>query len=62
MARQGLAVNVYNNPNDGNGGCWEFAPKENYGGSATEPIKFDYLQEGKTYTLTNNVDGFEKPL
>lgn len=60
MARQGLAVNVYNNPNDGNGGCWEFAPKENYGGSATEPIKFDYLQEGKTYTLTNNVDGFEK--
>ena len=58
MGGQGLAVNLYSNPTDGNGGCWEFSPKENYG-SATDPITFDYLQEGKTYTLTNAVDGFD---
>lgn len=60
MGGQGLAVNLYTNPNDGNGGCWEFSPKEDYGGgSATEPVTFDYLEEGKTYMLTNAVEGFE---
>lgn len=59
MAGQGLAVNLYSNPNDGAGGQWEFAPKENYGGSTDKPITFDYLEEGKTYTLTNAVEGFE---
>lgn len=59
MGGQGLAVNLWNDPLSGNGGCWEFAPKENYGGgSTTEPVTFDYLQEGKTYTLTNAVEGF----
>ena len=60
MGGQGLAVNLYSNPNDGNGGCWEFSPKEDYdGGSSTKPVTFDYLEEGKTYMLTNAVEGFE---
>lgn len=59
MPGQGLAVNVYNQPTSGAGGQWEFSPLENYGGSSEAPVTFDYLKEGKTYTLTNAVKGFE---
>lgn len=59
MPGQGLAVNVYNQPTSGAGGQWEFSPLEDYGGSAVTPVTFDYLKEGKTYTLTNAVEGFE---
>lgn len=58
MIGQGLAVNVYSAPNDGAGGQWEFSPLENYGTPGTEVVTFDYLQEGKTYTFTNAVEGF----
>lgn len=58
MAGQGLAVNVYSNPNDGAGGQWEFSPLENYGSTET-PVTFDYLVEGKAYTFNNAVEGFE---
>lgn len=58
MAGQGLAVNVYSNPNDGAGGQWEFSPLENYGSTET-PVTFDYLVEGKAYTFSNAVEGFE---
>ena len=57
MPGQGLAVNVYNQPTSGAGGQWEFSPIENY--DAPEVVTFDYLEEGKTYMLTNAVAGFE---
>lgn len=57
MGGQGLAVNVYSNPNDGNGGCWEFSPAENY--DDVEVITFDHLAVGSTYRFTNAVDGFD---
>lgn len=59
MSGQGLAVNVYNRPTDGAGGQWEFSPLEDYGQGAGTVVKFDYLENGKTYTFTNAVDGFE---
>lgn len=62
MSGQGLAVNLYSNPNDGNGGQWQFSPMEDYGwdgGGSSDPIVFDGLTAGKTYTFTNTVDGFE---
>lgn len=60
MSGQGLAVNLYGDPTDGAGGQWEFAPMEDYGqGSGETPVTFDYLEEGKTYSFTNAVDGFE---
>lgn len=61
MAGQGLAVNVYSNPGDGAGGQWQFSPLEAYGwegGGTGKPITFDGLTEGKTYTFTNDVEGF----
>ncbi len=59
MSGQGLAVNLYNNPNDGNGGQWEFAPMEDYGSNVT-PVTFDYLQAGKDYVFANAADGFNQ--
>lgn len=59
MSGQGLAVNVYSKPNDGAGGQWEFSPLEDYGQNSGNVVTFDYLQEGKTYTFTNAVDGFD---
>ncbi len=57
MSGQGLAVNLYSNPNDGCGGQWEFAPMEDYG-QAVAPTTFPYLEEGHTYTFANAVDGY----
>lgn len=60
MSGQGLAVNVYSAPTDGAGGQWEFSPLEDYGqGSGETPVTFTYLEEGKTYSFTNAVDGFD---
>lgn len=59
MPRQGLAVNVYNTPGDGNGGYWQFAPMADYGGGAkTDSIGFDHLTEGSYYTFRNAVEGY----
>ena len=59
MPGQGLAVNVYNQPTSGAGGQWEFSPLENYDGGNTPVVRFDYLEEGKTYMFSNAVAGFE---
>lgn len=61
VSRQGLAVNVYSNPNDGNGGCWEFVPKDNYGSKETpdEPARYIHLLKDKLYMFQNTVEGFE---
>ena len=59
MSGQGLAVNLYGKPNDGAGGQWEFSPLEDYGQNTGTVVTFDYLKEGKTYTFSNAVDGFE---
>ncbi len=58
MSGQGLAVNLYTNPNDGAGGQWEFAPMEDYGQNV-QPVTFPYLEEGRTYSFTNAVDGYD---
>ncbi len=60
MGGQGLAVNVYNDPLSGNGGCWQFAPMENYTpGTPEAPITFTPLAQGKTYVITNAVEGYQ---
>lgn len=46
---QALAVNVYNNPVDGNGGLWRFTAED--GGAAPALPDFTPLQEGKTYAF-----------
>lgn len=56
---QGLSVNVYNDPADGKGGFWQFAPMENYDGTTTpDEVRFTPFAVGKTYTFTNAVEGF----
>ncbi len=61
LGGQGMSVNVYGNPNDGNSGRWEFVPAEDYnGGSATEPVTFDPLELEATYVFANSVDGFDQ--
>lgn len=56
LSGQGYAVNAYGNPADGSGGLWVFSP---VGGGTTVLPAFDRLEEGKTYTFTNAVEGFE---
>ena len=56
MPKQGLAVNVYNAPNDGAGGQWQFAPAENYDMPAVP--EYDHLVQGKTYLISNAVEGY----
>lgn len=61
MSGQGLAVNLYSNPNDGCGGQWEFSPYEDYDSASTTPVvvPFDTLVNGKLYVFTNAVDGYD---
>ena len=59
MSGQGLAVNLYSKPTDGAGGQWEFSPLEDYGQNGGTVVKFDYLENGKTYTFSNAVEGFD---
>lgn len=62
MGGQGLAVNVYGDPSDGAGGQWQFAPLEDYGwnGGDGAAITFDGLTQGKTYTFSNTIEGFDQ--
>ncbi len=63
MARQGYAVNLYNDPSSGNGGLWTFVPQD----SDDEATDFDAalfdalprLCEGDTLRLTCAVEGKE---
>lgn len=60
MSGQGLAVNMYSKPGDGNGGYWQFAPMDGDGDvTPVQPDAFPYLEVGKYYTFDNNVEGFE---
>jgi len=62
MSGQGLAVNLWSDATSGGGGQWQFSPLSDYGwdgGTTSDPITFDGLEAGKTYTFTNNVEGFE---
>lgn len=56
LGGQGLAVNVYDKPNDGNSGYWEWQPNEPEG-SAT--VHFKHLKNGAAYRFTCAVDGFD---
>ena len=61
LGGQGMSVNVYGNPNDGNSGRWEFVPAEDYsGGSTTDPVTLEPLVLDATYTFTNSVEGFDQ--
>lgn len=57
VAKQGMSVNIYSNPSDGRGGLWEFSPMENYGNG--DPVSFDYLKDGQTYSFINTVSGYD---
>lgn len=60
LGGQGFAVNVYDNPSDGNSGQWQFSPAEDYGGKSEQEQAADSvrLTQDKLYTFTNAVDGF----
>lgn len=59
-AGQGISVNLWANPADGNGGLWSFVPegKSDVPGEGVTP--FDYLVEGKQYRFTNAVEGYDQ--
>lgn len=57
LGGQGFAVNVYDKPDDGYSGQWEFSPADESGITPTVP---DVLEEGRTYTFTNAVEGFNQ--
>ena len=56
MSGQGLAVNLYSNPNDGCGGQWEFVSAE---GTSVPVDTFEYLVVGQNYVFSNAVEGFD---
>lgn len=58
MAGQGLAVNVYSNPNDGAGGQWQWSPMEDYGTGAPAEPAVAPLTEGANYVFVNSVEGY----
>ena len=57
MAGQGMAVNVYADPASGGGGQWEFQPEQT-GTTPGVTENPEWLEEGKTYSFRNAVDGF----
>ncbi|MBR3883136.1 MAG: beta-N-acetylhexosaminidase [Bacteroidaceae bacterium] len=52
---QNYAINLWNNPNDGNSGVWEFQPI----GNSTDDIVVDYPMQGSFVRITNNVEKFK---
>ena len=59
---QGYAVNLYNNPSDGNSGLWTFLAM-NFDESAADttsvPSAFTGFSEGEVVRITNAVEGFD---
>ncbi|MBR5476779.1 MAG: family 20 glycosylhydrolase [Bacteroidaceae bacterium] len=51
---QNNSINMWSDPNDGNGGVWELQPMEN----KSEPIAIDYPKQGTTVRIANNVERF----
>lgn len=60
---QGFAVNLYNNPSDGNSGLWTFTPMNfdpaDEQGEGDVPSTFTGLAEGEVVRISNAVDGFD---
>lgn len=56
---QKLSVNLYNKPDDGKSGMWEFAPMENYDEQPQQPTEYKPLTVGQTYVLVNAVEGYD---
>ena len=53
-AGQNNSINMWSDPNDGNGGVWEFQPIE----SEEEEIQIDYPAQGSYVRIDNNVPAF----
>ena len=53
-AGQNNSINMWSDPNDGNGGVWEFQPIE----SEEEDIQIDYPAQGSYVRIDNNVPAF----
>lgn len=51
---QNNSINMWSDPNDGNGGVWELRPME----SNSEPIAIEYPKQGTTVRIANNVERF----
>ena len=51
---QTYSINLWSDPNDGNGGVWEFRPLVAQG----ETIEIDYPIEGTAYRIVNNTERF----
>ena len=56
---QKLSVNLYNKPDDGNSGMWQFAPMENYDGPADKPVAYTPFTVGQTVVMVNAVEGYD---
>lgn len=56
---QQLSINVYGNPNDGDGGLFTFVPQTSESsGEPVEPTSV-FFEEGKSYFIENVAEGFE---
>lgn len=51
---QSYSINMWNNPNDGNGGVWEFQPI----GDEEEQPQIEYPAQGSYVRISNNVSKF----
>lgn len=54
-AGQNYSINMWNNPNDGNSGVWEFRPIDD----VAETITVDYPLAGSFVRIANNVEKFK---
>lgn len=52
-------MNLYNKPDDGNSGMWQFAPMENYDGPADKPVAYTPFTVGQTVVMVNAVEGYD---
>ena len=55
-AGQNHSINMWSDPNDGNGGVWEFQPID--GDIENETPQIDYPQKGSFVRIANNVPSF----
>ncbi|MBR5893531.1 MAG: beta-N-acetylhexosaminidase [Bacteroidaceae bacterium] len=53
-AGQNNSINMWSDPNDGNGGVWEFQPIESH----EEDIQIDYPAQGSYVRIDNNVPAY----
>lgn len=58
MGGKGYKVNLYGDPNSGNGGVWSCVSEKETTSPEEPVVPFDYLKEGCTYRFTNAVEGY----